>query len=155
MKITAQEEYGIRCLVHIGRKGTGASVTIPEISRSAGISEHYAAKLLRVLRRGGFVKSARGQAGGYTLARPPDRINIGEALVVLGGRLYDPQFCKNHVGTVEVCVNSIDCSLRSLWRSLQVAVDQVLSRTTLQDLLSHETEVNFRIEDLLASRIVA
>lgn len=139
MKITAQEEYGIRCLLRIGRKGPGASVTIPEVSRAEGISGYYAAKLLRILRRGGLVKSTRGQAGGYTLSRPPEEINISEALAMLGGRLYGPEFCQHHAGSGQVCVNTADCSVRPLWCSLQGVVDQVLARTTLGDLLEART----------------
>ena len=149
MKISAQEEYGIRCLIRIARKAPGQSVTIPEISRAEGISEHYVAKLLRILRRGALIKSARGQAGGYTLARPPGGINLGEALAVLGGRLYEPAFCEQHPGSVAVCMNSIDCTIRPLWRSLQGAVDQVLGQATLQSLLSRQPEIALRARDLL------
>lgn len=135
MKISAQEEYGIRCLLQIGRKGPEASLTIPEISRAEGLSAHYVAKLMRVLRRGGLVKSVRGQSGGYTLSRPLNQITVTEALAVLGGRLYEPEFCDQHVGSEEVCAHTIDCSIRFLWRSVQVVVDQLLSKTTLEDLL--------------------
>ena len=138
MKISAQEEYGIRCLLEIGRRGPEASLTIPEISRAERISSHYVAKLLRVLRRGGLVTSARGQAGGYTLARPLSAIAVNEVLAVLGGRLYDPAFCGNHGGAETVCAHTIECSIRSLWRSVQQAVDGVLGQTTLADLLPSE-----------------
>lgn len=143
MKISAQEEYGIRCLLQIGRMGTGASLTIPEISRAEGLSSHYVAKLLRVLRRGGLVKSVRGQAGGYRLTRPLNRITLAEAMAVLGGRLYESGFCDQHVGSEEVCTHTIDCSIRSLWRSLQQVVDQVLAKTTLEDLIPKAGGVPF------------
>src|SRR2546427_9634173 len=77
MKLTSQEEYGLRCLLRIARQGQTGALTIPEISEAEGISSHYGAKLMRILRRGGFVTSARGQAGGYTPARPPGRIVVG------------------------------------------------------------------------------
>lgn len=141
MKFSSQEEYGLRCLLRLGMQPPGASLTIPEISRLEGISPHYVAKLLRVLRRGQLARSARGQAGGYVLARPADQIVVAEALAVLGGRLFDPEFCERHAGEELVCTHSIDCSLRSLWRTVQSAVDRVLTRTTLHDLLGHEQEV--------------
>lgn len=134
MKISSQEEYGVRCLLQIGRRGQG-SLTIPEISRAEGLSSHYVAKLLRVLRRGGLVKSVRGQAGGYVLSRPLSEITVAEVLTVLGGRLYDPEFCGTHGGAEMVCAHTVDCSIRSLWRSVQQAVDQVLGKTTLAELL--------------------
>ncbi|MEK7405445.1 MAG: Rrf2 family transcriptional regulator [Acidobacteriota bacterium] len=131
MKISAQEEYGIRCLLQIGRRGEGASLTIPEISEAEGISGPYVAKLMRVLRRGGLVKSVRGQSGGYVLARSLDRITLGEALAVLGGRLYDLDYCDQHF-----CVQPPDCSIRGVWRRVQTAVDEILTGTTLKDLLA-------------------
>jgi len=143
MKISSQEEYGIRCLLQIGRRGADASLTIPEISRAEGLSSHYVAKILRILRRGGLVRSARGQSGGYTLTRPLDSISVAEAMAVLGGRLYEAEFCAQHVGSEDVCAHTIDCSIRSLWRSLQQVVDQVLGKTMLTELLPKESGVAF------------
>lgn len=141
MKFSSQEEYGLRCLLRLGHRHGEGSLTIPEISRLEGISAAYVAKLMRVLRRGGLVVSERGQAGGYTLARAPERIAVGEALAVLGGRLYEPGFCADHAGEERVCTHSVDCSLRSLWRSLQLVLDQVLDKTTLRDLMCNEVEM--------------
>jgi len=134
MKLSANEEYGIRCLLHIARRGDGGSVTIPEISRAEGITAPYVAKLLRILRRSGFIASVRGKAGGYSLSRPVDQIVIGEVLGALGGRLYEADFCNKHSGVEMICAHTVDCSVRSLWQTVQGAVDQVLSKMTLKDL---------------------
>lgn len=142
MKLSSQEEFGLRCLLRVGREGTGGSVTIPELSRSEGISEPNVAKMMRVLREGGFVNSTRGQAGGYALSRPPEDINVGHVLAALGGRLYEPSFCDSHSGVERLCTHMTDCSIRSVWRMLQSAVDGVLGRITLKDLLGTEREMN-------------
>jgi len=142
VKLTAQEEYGFRCLLQLGRHGVAESLTISEISKAERISAPYTAKLLRILRRGGFVRSVRGKVGGYSLARPPDRIVIGDVLDTLGGRLFEADFCKSHTGQVKVCAHSGDCSIRTLWQAVQLALDQVLEKTTLQDVL--RTEENIR-----------
>jgi Rrf2 family protein len=136
MKLSSHEEYGLRCLLQVARQGIDGSATIPEISRKEGISEPYAAKLLRVLRQGGFVKAVRGKAGGYRLALPPEGIHIAEALAVLGGRIYEEDFCLRHSGTQRNCVHSTNCSMRSLWRSVQAAIDGVLGTMTINDLLT-------------------
>jgi len=143
MKLSANEEYGLRCLVRLAYAGFAAqSLTIPEISQAEGVSQAYAAKILRVLRKGEFVKAARGKEGGYTLARPAESIAIGDVIDALGGRLFESDFCDSHSGQVAICTRSVDCSVRSLWRAVQVAVDQVLSKTTLSDLLQNEEEMN-------------
>jgi Rrf2 family protein len=142
MKLSAQEEYGLRCLVRLGREGEGASLTISELSQREGISAPNVAKLMRVLRRGGYVLSTRGKEGGYTLSRPTEQINLGAALAVLGGRLYDPAFCERHSGVEQLCTHMPDCSIRSVWRLVQGAVDQVLGRLSLRDLLCSEEQMS-------------
>lgn len=142
MKLSSTEEYGLRCLLEIGRRGPGASVTIPEMSRSEGISQPHVAKMMRILRRGGFVASTRGQAGGYTLARPAEQIVVGEVLAALGGRIFDSDFCGSHAGLTQLCTHMGDCSIRTVWRTLQRAIDGVLSALTLKDLLRTEPEMN-------------
>lgn len=132
MKFSAQEEYGLRCLLHVGKLGTA---TIPEISKAEGLSQANVAKLLRILKRGGFVKASRGQIGGYSLSKPLDEIAVGDVLALLGGRLYDESFCGKHKGKALSCTHTIDCSLRSLWSEIQFAVDNIVKDVTLQDLV--------------------
>ena len=142
MKLTSQEEYGLRCLLRVGREGKGGSLTIPELARSEGISEPNVAKMMRILRRAGFVRSTRGQSGGYALALPAEQIPIGPVLAALGGRLYEPAFCDGHSGLASLCTHMPDCSIRSVWRMVQGAIDSVLGKITLKDMLRSEPEMN-------------
>jgi Rrf2 family protein len=147
MKLSSQEEYGLRCLLQVAHHGPEGSMTIPEIARIEGLSIPHVAKLMRLLRRGGFVKSVRGQAGGYKLARVSDQIHIGEVLAWMGGRLFEPSFCTMHSGMAKLCTHSVDCSIRSLWQSVQHVVDQILGKVTLSDLLGGERQVSSWITD--------
>lgn len=142
MRFNAVEEYGVRCLIRIAKfYPVGKSLTIPEISSAEGITQHNAGKILRALRLGGFLESSRGQIGGYTLSRPPDKIFIRDVLTALGGKLYDDSFCKSHSRTGDLCNNSIDCSVRSLWRIIQDAIDSSIEKMTLTDLLVSENSM--------------
>jgi len=141
MKLSAQEEYGLRCLLRIARGDPDSALTIPEIGAAEGLSVPYVGKLMRLLRQGGFVRSTRGQSGGYALARPANGIAVGEVLNVLGGRLVEPDFCNQFAGINEVCTRSIDCSMRSLWQAVQGAVDGVLGDVTLEDLTRGERDM--------------
>ncbi len=149
MKFSAQEEYGLRCVLQLGRQAARGSLTIPEISSAEGLSGPYVAKLMRILRRGGFVQSTRGQVGGYVLSRPPEQIVVGEVLALLGGRFYEPEFCERYPGSEEVCTHTVNCSVRSLWSALQGVLDRVLSKTTLQDLLGNEQQTSFLVNNLV------
>ncbi len=149
MKLSSNEEYGLRCLLRLAYAGPG--LTIPELSQAEGVSASYTAKLLRELRKGGFVTAARGKDGGYALARPASAIVIGDVMDALGGRIFESDFCDSHAGSAAICTRSVDCSVRSLWRAVQVAVDQVLSKATLHDLLQNEAEMNSWVRNIPAA----
>lgn len=110
-------------------------MTIPQISDVEGLSQTHVAKLLMILRKEGFVRATRGQVGGYTLAQPAEDIAVGSVLAALGGKLYDDEFCDRHAGQHNICTHAVDCSVRSLWQFIQTAVDQVVDRITIADLL--------------------
>lgn len=136
MKISAQEEYGLRILLQIAKTDNKNGLTISDISTAEGITSHNVAKLCRILRMAGFIKSSRGKGGGYALARSAQSISIADVLNVLGGRLFESDFCSNHSGSLQLCTNSVDCSIRSLWQVLQVSIDNVLNSLSLQDLIA-------------------
>jgi Rrf2 family protein len=153
MKITAQEEYGLRCLLRIARAEDGESLTIPEIASAEGLSSPYVAKLLAVLRHGGLLESVRGRAGGYRLAQPSADISLGAVLLVLGEPLFDdPGYCQRHAGSEtagDICVHHGGCTLRALWLTLEQWMRHALARITLGDLLHSEGQIT----DLLQSRL--
>lgn len=146
MKITAQEEYGLRCLLQVAKAGEGKSISISEICKNEGISAANVAKMMRLLRKGGFVKSIRGQVGGYELARKPSEIAVGEVLAFLGGRLFEPEFCTQHSGLESECTHNSDCSVRSLWLRVQFAVDNALGRISIEDLMTETEQELIRLQ---------
>lgn len=147
MKVTAQEEYGLRCALQLARAGTGGSLTLPEIASREGLTIPHAGKLLGMLRQGGVVESVRGRNGGYRIARPPDSVTTAEVLRALGARPWPEGHCQRHRGTLASCIHAEGCSMRLLWGSLDSIVDHLLGSVTLQDLLlgrlpGHEPERN-------------
>lgn len=152
MKISSQEEYGLRCLLRLARAEESRSLTIPEIAAAEGLSVPYAAKLLAVLRKAGILDSERGRAGGYRLARPAEHLGLGSILMVLGEPLFEePAYCRQHAGTETggVCVHRGGCTLRALWGSLEHWIRNALDQITLADLLQSEP----RITELVRSRL--
>ena len=141
MKLSSQEEYGLRCLLRLGREPEGGSLTIAQLSCQEGISAANVAKMMRLLRRAQLVTSTRGKDGGYALARTAEQIRVSDVLTALGGRLFDASFCDTHAGGTGLCAHMGDCSIRSVWRLLQEAIDGVLGRMTLKDLLRNERDM--------------
>ena len=134
MRITAIEEYGLRCLLALARNGSTKQLTIPEIAEIEGLSVPYATKLLSILRRAGLVTAERGRTGGFTIKRPLDQISLYEVLVTLGGPLIDPRHCQRHSGQLEQCIHIKSCSVHDVLGGLAGYIQEFLSDTTLQDL---------------------
>ena len=149
MKITSQEEYGLRLLIRIAACKDKEGMSIPQLSEAEGLSPHYVAKLTRILRMSGFLNSTPGNKGGYVLSMPANQIIINKVLKALGGPLYDTEFCESHGGTLKLCTNSVDCSSRSLWQMIQFTLDRLLDKVTLHDLVNPEKTSASILEQLL------
>lgn len=148
MKISAREGYGLRILLTLARNEGADGLTIAQISEQEELSSHNVAKILRVLRLQEFVISSRGQAGGYRLARPADEILLVDVLETLGGRLFEEEPESDH-GDSRFCTGSVDCSLRSLWKALQMSIDRVTEGLSLQDLMGGGRDLQAHIYDRL------
>jgi len=155
MKISAQEEYGLRVLIRIGACKDKEGMSIPQLSDAEGLSPHYIAKLTRVLRMAGFINSTPGYKGGYVLAMPAREIVINKVLKALGGAVFDTQFCGTHSGTLKFCTNSVDCSSRSLWQMIQFILDKFLLQVTLHDITNPEKESAQIFDKLLSQDRIA
>lgn len=152
MKITSQEEYGLRCLMQLAHAEPGQSLTIPEIAAHEGLSAPYVAKLLAVLRQAGLIESVRGRSGGYRLGVDPSEVSLGSVLMALGEPLFDdPGYCQRHAGTETDgnCVHHGGCTLRAVWHTLEEWMRRTLDRVTLADLLQSEGQIT----ELLRSRL--
>ena len=141
MKVSAQEEYGLRCMLQFARRGRGgatAPLTLSEVAKGEGLTVAYVAKLVRPLRQAGLIRSVLGRSGGYTLSREPGEITVLEVLNAMGERLYSNDYCSRFPGDKDVCAHSGDCGIRSLWGVVEGLLDRVLGKTTLADLMGGE-----------------
>ena len=150
MKITAQEEYGLRCLLQLARFPQGQVVSVKEIAAKEGLSSAYVEKLLRVLARAGLVHSVRGVKGGYMLNRPGSAITLGEVVRALGTVQTTDHICHQFTGNVATCVHFSNCGIRSVWSGLTTYIQSFMDQTTLSSLLENEYTVSSRSANRLA-----
>jgi len=141
MKISAQEEYGLRCLVQLANLHDGESLTLPQIAEREGISTANAGKLMWLLNKAGFVNSTRGTKGGYFLARPASEIHLNEIIKVLDEDVLQAH-CDSFTGVMEKCVHTGDCGIRPVIVGLHEIVENALSRITLAQLVGSESSVD-------------
>ncbi len=147
MRLSASEEYGLRCLMQLARhERTGASepLGIPEIASGEGLTTAHVGKIMRQLRQAGLVRGFRGAQGGYRLVRPPEQISLRDALASLGGEAVLRVPCSD--GADVGCVHDAGCTLRVLWGSLEDVLGQMLAGVTLADLLGSEETLGQLLE---------
>ena len=141
MKISAQEEYGLRCLVQLANLPAGDSLTLPQIAEREGISTANAGKLMWLLNKAGFVQSTRGTKGGYYLARPSGDIRLSEIIKVLDADVVG-KHCDSYTGLMDKCVHTGDCGIRPVIVGLHEIVENALSQITLAQLVGDEKSVD-------------
>ncbi len=140
MKISAQEEYGLRCLLQLASLAQGESLTLPQIAEREGISQANAGKLMWILNKAGLVSSTRGTKGGYRLARPAKEIRLNEVIKVLDEDVL-ASHCKSYTGVLDSCVHNGNCGIRPVIVGLHDVVEQALSGITLAQLVGTESKV--------------
>lgn len=155
MKITSQEEYGLRILLRIAKCPPEDGLSIAALSNVEGLSTAYVAKLTRMLRKAGYINSTPGNVGGYILARSAKEININQVLKTLGGSLFNEEFCGSFPGALKLCTHSLDCSVRSLWQMIQLSVDQLLDKISLFDLINSEQNSELILSSILKQNKIA
>ncbi len=111
--------------------------TIKSISKEQHISEKYLEQIISPLNKAGLVRSFRGAQGGYTLAKAPEDITAGEILRVLEGSLSPVECIEN-----QACPMFSQCACLAIWSDIKQAIDQVVDRYTLADLVKEYQEKN-------------
>ncbi len=141
MKISAQEEYGLRCLLQLATLGSEESLTLNQIAEREGISPANAGKLMWLLNKAGFVQAIRGTKGGYSLARAASEIRLSEVIKVLDADKIS-NHCQSYTGVLETCIHTGDCGIRPVIVGLHEIVHAALSNITLAQLVGEERKVN-------------
>ena len=141
MKISAQEEYGLRCLVQLANLPEGESLTLPQLAEREGISVANAGKLMWLLNKAGFVSATRGTKGGYSLARSSSEIRLNEIIKVLDADEINSH-CESYTGVLDSCIHKGDCGIRPVIVGLHEIVENALSQITLAQLVGKESKVN-------------
>lgn len=130
MKLSTKGRYAVTAMFDLAAYGNGSPIGAAEISKRQGISLSYLEQLLAKLRKAGLVKTVRGPSGGYTLAKQPKQISVGDIVLATDG----PVALASCVHSTKCCPKSGCCSTRDLWQNLSAKVTKLLNQTKLADL---------------------
>ena len=130
MKLTFYSDYSLRLLMYVSVKRDGL-VTIQEVADAYGISKNHLMKVAFELGRKGFLETVRGRGGGLRLARPPEKIGVGE---VVRAMEEDFTMVECFEPKTNQCVITGPCRLRGALSRALKAYFAVLDEYTLADL---------------------
>jgi Rrf2 family protein len=131
MKISTRGRYGIRLMIDLAEHASEPHVALASIAERQNISARYLEQVAVILRRAGYIRSVKGASGGYTLARDPSDIVIGDALRILEGDMIvvDELRPGERENRIQRCIRA------TVYNRLNERVSAVVDRITLASML--------------------
>src|SRR3954452_2650858 len=82
MRVSAKAQYACIAILELAAHhgDPNALVQVKNIADTHGISQRFLVQILLQLKAHGLVRSARGAAGGYRLARAPPAISLADVI---------------------------------------------------------------------------
>lgn len=138
MKISTKGRYAVRLLLDIAMYDESEPVRLKDTAERQNISMKYLEQIISILVRAGYVKSIRGPQGGYHLLKEPKDYTVGMILRQVEGSLA-PVSCLED--EVNLCERQAECVSLRIWKELDDAINSVVDKYTLQDLIEWQTEL--------------
>lgn len=138
MKISTKGRYALRIMLDLAQNHTGSFIPLRDISERQDITVKYMEQIISVLSKAGYLKSSRGNGGGYRLARAPKDYRIGEILRTMEGNLTVVACLED---SINECPRNEYCLTLPFWRGFNRVIDDYVNSTTLEDILNNELAV--------------
>ncbi len=130
--LSTRSRYATRILAYLAKKEGGPLAKKREIAETEGLSEGYVEQILVALKAAGLVRSHRGKAGGFSLPRNSNDINVAQVVEAMEGKLeLSPCLSAG-------CKRQEECSARPLWEKAGLAMRDVLEKTSIADMAAKQ-----------------
>ena len=130
MKLTTKGRYAVTAMLDLALHGADGPVSLAAVSERQEISLSYLEQLFSKLRRSGLVVSTRGPGGGYSVARPLDRVSVSEIIGAVD-QSVDATQCAGR----QNCHSEGRCLTHDLWEGLSEQIEEFLAAVSLQDMI--------------------
>lgn len=136
MNISTKSRYGVRAMIYLADIfGENKFTPLKEIAQKEEIPFDYLEKIISQLRKSGLIKSKKGIQGGYSLARSPEKINVGEIIKILE-KTFAPVKCVAKEKEERYnCPRKKICKSFFVWGKIQDILNSTLKSVTLADLI--------------------
>ncbi len=132
MKVSTKGRYALTVMVDLAMNSNGNFISLKDIATRQEISNKYLEQIIAMLNKAGYLETARGNMGGYRLARKPEEYIVGDILRATEGDLT-PIYCLTENGE---CVKKENCKTHDFWKGLDDAIEKYVDSKTLKDLIS-------------------
>lgn len=130
MRVTSRADNALRAVVHLARNERDAPVKGEVIADAVEAPAKYLEGILGELRVAGIVRSQRGSAGGYRLARPAAQISAAEVIRASEG----PLTAVRGEPPEELEYPDSLAALQEMWVAVRAAEREVLESVSVADL---------------------
>jgi Rrf2 family cysteine metabolism transcriptional repressor len=131
MRISTRGSYAMEAVLAMAILPPDQPVSIREISERTQISDNYLEQIFTLLRTNGIIVSVRGAYGGYLLAKPAEKITVGDVLRATE-KAISPVPC---VIQPSQCVKSVQCVTRNVWCKLERTISDSIDHIFIADLV--------------------
>ena len=132
MKLTSRSEYALLALVYLARNDSDQYISVETVALAQGIPPKFLEQILLALKRAKYLKSSKGQRGGYRLAKSADRITLAEVIRLFDGALAPTESVSEYF--YESTPIEKEKSLVKVFRELRDYISDKLENTTLADV---------------------
>jgi Rrf2 family protein len=138
--ISQKCQYALRAMFELAiHYPSDQVIVLSEIALAQDIPVRFLELIIAKLRKDGFVRSTRGQSGGYLIAKPPAQISIGEIFRCMEGTGVEINVNSQEITAISE--RSDDFIFKSLWQEARHAIAQVFDTKTLQDLIEKRKKI--------------
>ncbi|MFC1856333.1 RrF2 family transcriptional regulator [Thermodesulfobacteriota bacterium] len=146
MRLSTKVRYGVRALFDIAYHSSGMPIQIKDISKRQDISQRYLEQIFQKLRKGGLLKSKRGPRGGYTLAKQPADISIGDVIMAVEDGTQLVPCVKKKTRSTKKCKQYEACATRVFWDEASEKIFEYFCSIAIQDICDKAKDMGIKRE---------
>jgi len=131
MIFSPSTEYALHALIYLAEENVSKPALVREIAEAENIPRHFLAKILNQLDHRRIVKSTKGPGGGFTLARPAEKIKVSEVAGIFDDLTGLDRVC---ILGLDKCQDAHSCALHTEWKGFRQLLKKRINQLSIRDI---------------------
>jgi Rrf2 family iron-sulfur cluster assembly transcriptional regulator len=120
-------EYALQGILYLAENQFRGNISAEQIATDLDISRDFISKTLQSLVKDGIIRSHRGKAGGFSLAKSPDSLSLLDIILIIDGN----SVFENCIMGLPTCSADSPCPIHNKWGPIREASREMLANTTV------------------------